>query len=221
MDQEFAGRSRLVTVMPTDPRLAGVVRYTVSGEAIVLSGDQSGGDSPDIVLVVWVKLTMGRLSSLHAVVLLSSYTNASHRDWTAVPGGSGVTGQITASVLETSVTWDTEHYDPGIYYYGSVGSLGTVKVGEIVLYPASGGASCARCQEGEYCYNGDAVRCPANSRSPPGSYSISDCTCSPGFAMSPTNLEGYGQVEQPDGGQRGPAQLRDRAGREPVVLGRQ
>lgn len=198
VDKEYAGRAKQFFVAPVDARHV-QVWYDVSGSSFVLSGDVTGAGSPDVVLVVRDVLTLGRLSSGHGVLIMSRYVNATSWD---VLTGAGVVGQSLGSPYESSATWNTDGYDPGVYYYGSVDSLGSVKVGRIILYPPSGGASCAACREGEYCYDGGAMRCPANSRSPTGSDSISDCSCSPGFAVSTTDLEAYGNSQTIDSGGR-------------------
>lgn len=204
VDVEFSTRTRQIVVVPVDSRNV-LVWYSVSsgvGKAtFALTGDVVGAGSPDVVLVVNDVLTMGRLSSAHGVVIMSRY--ASPTDWTAL-GGSGVAGQSVNGTgsFEPSVTWDTKGYNPGVYYYGSVSSMATVTVGRIVLHPLSGGATCAECLAGEYCFQGGVVKCPPNSVSNPGSTSVSDCRCAAGFAVSNDDLEGYGNAQTVDTGGR-------------------
>ena len=203
VDVEYPTRTKQIFVAPVDSRKVQVwyTATTGTGASFTLSGDVAGTGSPDVVLVVRDVLTMGRLTTAHGLVLMSSYANATA--WTALDG-AGVSGQSVAGMTtwETSVTWDTREYEPGVYYYGSVGSMGSVKVGRIILYPPSGGASCAACLEGEYCYDGNAARCPANAQSPAGSDDVGDCKCKPGFAVSSTDLESYVNSQTVDCGSR-------------------
>ena len=200
VDLEFPSRVRQIQVLPVDSRRV-MVWYDVASGSFTLSGDASGSGSPDIVLVVRDVLSLSRLSSTSGVVIFSSYTNSTVY---TLLGGAGLVGQgaVGSGVLETSLTWDTRSYASGVYYYGSTTSLGSVAVGKIVLYPASGGASCAACQEGEYCFNGTTMRCPANSMSGFGKTEVSDCLCVAGYARSTTDLEAYVNSQAVDCGGR-------------------
>lgn len=198
VDRSYVSRQRQIVVVPVDPRRQ-QVWYDVSASAFLLSGDVVGSGSPDIVLVKKDVLVLTRLTSAHGLVLLSRFTNATSY---ALLGGAGVVGQSAVGRRETSLTWDTSQYEIGTYYYASIDSLGGVKVGRIVLHPLGGGQSCSRCLAGEFCYSGATEKCPANSRSPPGSDDVGDCVCAPGFAQSTVDLEAYSNALTVDSGGR-------------------
>lgn len=201
VDLAMRTRFRALWVMPSDPRTL-TVYYSlpVGSTSFTVSGDVSGSGSPDIVLVQGDTLVMSRLSGASGVMLLTAW-NATSKAYT-VMSGADVVGQSTASVAQTSLTWDTKLRDAGTYYYASAATPGTVSVGRILLYGAPGGAQCVVCQVGEYCYDGSAVRCPPNSVSPPGSTSVTQCQCSKGFATSTTDLDSYGNSQTVDSGGR-------------------
>lgn len=201
VDLSFTTRVRQVQVVPTDPRRDSPVRvyYNVANNKFVLSGDVVGSSSPDILLVMKDILTMTRQSSGNAVVLLSSYSNST--SFTLL-GGSKVSGQSTVTRFEPSLTWDTEGYPSGVYYYANVASFTAVLMGRIILHPLGGGQSCVQCFQGEYCYQGNVLKCPVNSRSPPGSTSESSCVCQTGFARSNVDLDAYTNGQIVDSGGR-------------------
>ena len=198
VDLAFSSRSRSIQVVGIDPRRV-AVWYDVSSGKFVLSGDVAGSGSPDILLIQRDVLSMSRLSSVHGMVLLSAYTNASVF---TLLGGFGVAGQSAIGRLEPSVTWDTAGYSPGVYYYASGSSMSTVTVGKIILHPLGGGLTCALCRQGEFCQGGQVSLCPANSRSSSGSDDASDCVCVPGFAQSTVDLETYSNGQTVDSGGR-------------------
>ena len=212
VDVNYPSRMRQVVVVPVDPRRGStsvkvwydVVTNINGASSFSMSGtDVSGSGSPDIVLVVRDVLSMTRLSASHGVVIMSSYTNST--SYTPLySAGNFLLGQGTvgSATLESSLTWDTTSYSSGVYYYGSTSGSGTVLVGRIILYPASGGTTCARCNQNEYCYDGNTVRCPANSWSPAQSNSVSACICNPGYARSTTDLDAYINSQVVDSGGR-------------------
>lgn len=204
VDRNFPSRFRQLTVVSVDSREL-TVHYQVSAltSSFILSGQVTGTNSPDIALVVRDKLILSRLDSSNGIVIMSSYTNASV--YTPLVSGVNLQGQgdVGSSgfvVLQPSLTWDTKSYSPGIYYYGSTTNFGSVKVGRIILSPASGGTTCAACKVGEYCYSGNVEQCPANSVSPPGSTSVSSCVCQAGYSRSTTDLDAYVNSQAVDSG---------------------
>lgn len=204
VDRNYPSRFRQITVVSVDSREL-TVHYQVSAltSSFTLSGQVTGTNSPDIALVVRDKLILSRLDSSNGVVIMSSYTNASA--YTALVNGlnlqgQGAVGALGSVTLQSSLTWDTKTYSPGIYYYGSTTNLGTVRIGRIILSPASGGTTCAACKVGEYCYNGDALQCPANSISPPGSTLVTSCVCQAGYSRSTTDLDAYVNSQAVDSG---------------------
>jgi len=199
VDLSFTTRVRQVEVVPTDPRREIPVRvyYNVANQKFVLTGDVQGSNSPDIVLVMKDILTMNRQSSSNAIVLLSSYSNSS--SYTLL-SGSKVSGQSTVTRFEPSVTWDTDGFPSGVYYYANVASFTAVPMGRIILHPLGGGQSCVQCFEGEFCFMGNVLKCPVNSRSPPGSTSEASCTCQTGFSRSNVDLDAYTNGQMVDTG---------------------
>lgn len=204
VDLTMPTRRRPVHVLPLDARTVNVYYGVTIGSAgspssIALSGDYSGPSSPDIVLVVGETLVMTRVSGAAGLQILTAY-NATSSTYTQL--ASGVTGQSTSSVVETTLTLSTANLLPGLYYYASASSTGVVPPGRILLYKEAGGMQCLQCLAGEYCFNGNAVKCPPNSFSPPGSTDASNCTCSAGFARSTSDLDNYVSGQTVDSGGR-------------------
>ena len=201
VDLAMPTRNRALHILPVGPRTATVYyAYATSGavQSFTLSGAVSGTGSPDIVLVVGDTLVMTRLSGTDGIMLLKSYNATSG----AYVLADNVVGQSDVSESHTSLTWSTTGVDPGVFYYVRATNMGGVKVGRVLLYAAPGGARCVVCKAGDYCYNGGAVTCPPNSVSPVGSTSVSDCTCSKGFAVATTDLDSYGNSQSVDSGGR-------------------
>jgi hypothetical protein len=204
VDLTMPARRRQVHVLPLDARTVNVYYGVTIGavgspSSISLSGDYSGGSSPDILLVVGETLVMTRVSGTAGLQILTAY-NATSSTYTQL--ATGVTGQSTSSVAETTLTLSTASLQPGLYYYASASSPGVVPPGRILLYKEAGGLQCLQCFPGEYCYNGNTVKCPPNSYSPPGSIDASNCTCSPGFARSTSDLDNYVSGQTVDSGGR-------------------
>ena len=192
-------RFRKLMVMPSDPTTLRVYYLMTSGtpSSMTLSGSTAGIYSPDIVMTVGDTLVMSRLTDGPGVVVLSSYTSPS-----VYTLAKGVVGQSTSSVAMASLTWDTTGSAAGLYYYASAGSIGGTKMGRILLIARPGGAQCVLCSVGEYCYNGNPLRCPANSNSPLGSVGIENCTCSAGFSRETTDMATYVNSHTTDSGGR-------------------
>lgn len=204
VDLTMPSRSRAVHILPLEPRTVNVyygVTLGVGGSAsfVTLTGDYSGPSSPDIVLVVGETLVMTRVSGTAGLRILSDY-NLTSSVFTNL--ASGVTGQSTSSLAETTLTLSTAGLPPGVYYYASAVSTASVPVGRLLLYREAGGLQCLPCLAGEYCFNGNTVKCPPNSYSPPGSIDASNCTCSPGFARSTSDLDNYVNGQTVDSGGR-------------------
>lgn len=204
VDLTMPSRSRAVHVLPLEARTVTVyygVTIGLGGAAssISLSGDYSGASSPDILLVVGETLVMTRVSGTVGLRILSDY-NLTSSVFNNL--GTGVVGQSTASLAETTLTLSTTGLSSGVYYYASASNPGSVPIGRILLYREAGGLQCLQCFPGEYCYDGNTVKCPPNSYSPAGSTSASDCTCSPGFARSTSDLDNYVSGQTVDSGGR-------------------
>ena len=171
VDVAMDGRSKRLEVVPVDSRQLSVYYApSLAGDSFTLSGAVSGAGSPDVIAVVGDTLAFTRLSGSAGMVLMQSY-DAKSGAYVAL-SGPGVVGQSTAMVAQASVTWATAGWTPGQYWYGSPTPGFAVRPGRILLYATGGGAQCVQCVEGEYCFNGQAVTCPVNSRSPLGSNKI-------------------------------------------------
>jgi hypothetical protein len=191
-------RSRLLMVLPVDPATY-MVYYAVEGSPLgfTLSGGFSGAKSPNVVLTVGDTLVMSKLTALYGVVILKSYTSASVFEY-----ADGVVGQSSSTEAMASLTWDTSASAPGLYYYASANSMGVVKVGQIMLVARPTGAQCVKCIQGEYCYNGSPLRCPANSYSDSGSTMVENCACTAGYTRELTDMATYVNSHTVDSGGR-------------------
>jgi alpha-tubulin suppressor-like RCC1 family protein len=191
-------RSRLLVVMPIEPTTY-LVYYSVAGttqQAFTLSGGISGANSPDIVLTTGDTLVMSMLAA-PGVVILKRYTSP-----TEIEYADGVVGQSSSTNAMASLTWDTSSSAPGLYYYASANSMSAVKMGQIILMARPAGAKCVRCFQGEYCYNGSPLQCPANSNSQAGSTGIENCTCVAGYTRELTDMATYVNSHTADSGGR-------------------
>jgi len=201
-------RYRTLHVVPLEPSKR-VAYYNVEdpnglGAYFTLTGAGGigGTSSPDIVLTVGDTLVLSRLSDAHGVMLLKSFSAAgSTPTWELVT--AGVSGQSSLAEMVSSLTWDTTAgAAPGVYYYASAQQPGKVKVGRVILVARPGGQQCIECKQGEYCYDGNPLRCPANSNSPPKSTRIEDCTCVAGHAREITDMAAYVNSQAVDSGGR-------------------
>jgi len=191
-------RSRLLMVLPVDPATY-MLYYAVEGSPLgfTLSGGFSGAKSPNVVLTVGDTLVMSKLTAPNGVVILKSYTSASVFEY-----ADGVVGQSSSTEAMASLTWDTSASAPGLYYYASANLMSTVKMGQIILMARPTGAQCVKCFQGEYCFNGSPLRCPANSISPPGSTGQENCVCTAGYTRELTDMATYVNSHTVDSGGR-------------------
>jgi alpha-tubulin suppressor-like RCC1 family protein len=189
-------RNRMLMVLPIDPATY-TVYYSVASASFTLSGGFSGLKSPDIVLTVGDILVMSMLTGTNGIVILKRYVSPA--DFAAA---DGVVGQSSSTNAMASLTWDTSASAAGLYYYASASNMGGVKMGRIILIARPSGAQCAKCLQGEYCYNGSPLRCPANSNSLAGSTGVENCTCVAGYARELTDMTTYVNSHTTDSGGR-------------------
>jgi alpha-tubulin suppressor-like RCC1 family protein len=194
-----ATRNRALMVLPSDPTTFMVYYSVASGSpsTFTLSGAVKGVKSPDIVMTVGDTLVMSRMPDAPGVAILKSYAGP-----TVFEYADGVVGQSTSADAMSSLTWDTTLASPGMYYYVSAASMTGVTMGRIYLMERPGGAQCVKCAVGEYCFQGNPLKCPANSNSPVGSTGVENCTCTAGYARELTDMATYVNSHTTDSGGR-------------------